>query len=151
MSLHQLRNVDFGQAHSNLTGSDGVGYSLYDSTGTITGSRTTTGVYQITSGSGIYAAYIEFPNSWRGQILWDTGTAQAGTYSTQYATEQYNYEENSPQIESIYNIEYGRWRIVSNQMIFYKEDNVTEIARFDLKDASGSPSSDTVYERTRNS
>ena len=29
-------------------------------------------------------------------------------------------------------IEGGRWRIVNNQMIFYDEDNITEIARFNL-------------------
>jgi hypothetical protein len=45
----------------------------------------------------------------------------------------------------------GRWKIDTtlNQMIFYRPDNVTEIARFDLFDSSGTPASDDVYERTR--
>lgn len=37
-------------------------------------------------------------------------------------------------------IEGGGWRIVNGQMIFYKDDNVTEIARFDLTyDGDGNP------------
>jgi hypothetical protein len=47
------------------------------------------------------------------------------------------------------NIEGGRWRILNNQMIFYKEDNLTEIARFNLFDSSGSPTETNVYERQR--
>jgi hypothetical protein len=46
-------------------------------------------------------------------------------------------------------IEGGRWRILNNQMIFYKEDNNTEIARFNLFDSSGSPTETNVYERQR--
>jgi hypothetical protein len=46
-------------------------------------------------------------------------------------------------------MEGGRWKIASNQMIFYKEDNVTEIARFDLKDSSGNPTMNNPMERTR--
>ena len=42
----------------------------------------------------------------------------------------------------------GKWEIVSNQMIFYKEDD-SELMRFDLFDASGNPASTNVYKRTR--
>jgi len=52
-------------------------------------------------------------------------------------------------VDFIANIEGGRWRIVSNQMIFYAEDNVTEIARFNLFDSLGSPTMTNVYERVR--
>ena len=34
-------------------------------------------------------------------------------------------------------------------MIFFKEDNVTEVARFDLFDDAGNPTMDAVFERTR--
>jgi hypothetical protein len=56
-------------------------------------------------------------------------------------------------VNFIYSIEGGRWKIdqTTNQMVFYKEDNVTEIARFDLFGAGGSPASDDVYERKRDS
>jgi hypothetical protein len=53
----------------------------------------------------------------------------------------------------IYSIEGGRWKIdtSTNQMVFYAADNVTEIARFDLFNSGGSPASDNVYERRRQS
>lgn len=52
-------------------------------------------------------------------------------------------------IAFIKHIEGGRWKIVSNQMIFYRDDNVTEVARFDLKDSSGSPTMSNPMERSR--
>lgn len=151
MSLFQLRNVNFGNKFSNLTGSGGVGFTLLDTTGAEYQARTTTGVYQLTSGSGCYAAYIEFPDDWRGQILWDTGNDSTGSVCNgpKYATEQYNYHENNPKVDDIYNIEFGRWRIVNDQMIFYKEDGTTEVTRFDLFDENGVPTTDAVFERRK--
>lgn len=149
MSVSLVRNVDFGQTQANITGSSGVGYTLLDVTGSVYQSRTTSGVYQLVSGSGIYAAYVTFPDDWKGQILWDTGTVITGTCGTQYAVEDYDYLENNPKTDSIYDIEHGRWRIVGDEMIFYKEDNVTEVARFDLYDENGLPTSDAVFERVR--
>ena len=158
MPLSQLRNVNFGRTRLNATGSSGVGYKLLDENGTIVAPRTTSGVYQ--TAPGIYAAYISFPDGFRGQLLWDTGS----TFLTaSYATEQYNYEENNPNVDvtlstvqsisgtvgSIYDIQYGRWRIVNDQMIFYKEDNSTEVARFDLFDDAGNPTMDSVFERVK--
>jgi len=49
----------------------------------------------------------------------------------------------------IKDIEGGRWRIVGNQMIFFKEDGITEVARFNLFDESGTPTMDSVFERQR--
>lgn len=158
MSLSQLRNVNFGRSKSGATGPTGVGYQLLDPAGAPASSRTTVGVYQ--TAPGIYAAYVSFPDNFRGQILWDTGTAFPTTF---YATEQYNYEENNPKVNdiydvvtamtgtlnSIYDIQFGRWRIVGDQMIFYKEDNSTEVARFNLFDDAGNPTMDAVFERTR--
>ena len=46
-------------------------------------------------------------------------------------------------------IEGGRWKIVDNQMIFYKSDNSTEVARFDLFDSAGNPTMTNVLERQR--
>lgn len=169
MALDQLRNVNFGKSLANATGSTGVGYTLLDVSGSLTVARTTAGVYQLTSGSGLYAAYISFPDEFRGQVLWDTGAAFS---SINYATEDYNVESNNPRVNDIYtqlnivsgtigvisgNIDFirdmtdGRWKIDTtlNQMIFYRSDNITEVARFDLTDSAGSPTSDSPYERTR--
>lgn len=46
-------------------------------------------------------------------------------------------------------VEGGRWHIESNQMVFYADDNVTEVARFDLLDADGLPAETNVFQRVR--
>jgi len=46
-------------------------------------------------------------------------------------------------------IEGGRWRIINNQMVFYKSDNETEVARFNLFDIYGAASQKNVYDRRR--
>jgi hypothetical protein len=146
MTLTQLRNVNFGRTKANATGSSGVGYSLLDSDGNIINPRTTSGVYQLISGSGIYAASITFPDAFHGQLLWDTGSTFTTTF---YAVEQYNVEENNPNVDKIYDISFGRWKIVGNQMQFFKEDNVTLVATFDLFDDLGNPTMDQVFERRK--
>lgn len=51
----------------------------------------------------------------------------------------------------LYNMEGGRWKVdtITNQMIFYRADNTTEVARFNLFDSTGAPASENVYERRR--
>lgn len=177
-TFQQLRIVNFGRSKKDATGPTGVGYQLLDYAGSIALPRTTDGVYQ--TAPGIYAAYIAFPDEFRGQILWDTGSAFAETF---YASEQHNTEENLPdtiydklnlisdkvdtidgsiastitsgltsiqnRVEDIYHLTAGRWVIKDNQMIFYKDDNVTELMRFNLFDNNGSPSMDAVFDRTK--
>ena len=50
-------------------------------------------------------------------------------------------------ISIIRQIETGRWKIVDNQMIFYKEDETSPLLVFDLKDNTGNPSMTNVFER----
>ena len=47
--------------------------------------------------------------------------------------------------------ELGRWKIDSttDEMIFYEQDNTTEIARFDLKNLGGLPDHINIFERVR--
>jgi hypothetical protein len=56
-------------------------------------------------------------------------------------------------VEFIKQIEGGRWKIdeTANQMIFYEDDNATEVARFNLLDSGGAPTGtpSDAYERTR--
>jgi len=52
-------------------------------------------------------------------------------------------------IDFIKDIESGKWEIFNNQMIFYKQDGTTEIARFNLFDAAGQPSESQVFKRER--
>ena len=58
-------------------------------------------------------------------------------------------DANSTKLAFLAAIEGGRWKIISNQMIFYKEDNITEVARFNLLDKDGQPAEKNVMERTR--
>jgi hypothetical protein len=51
--------------------------------------------------------------------------------------------------EFLSHIEGGKWKIVGNQMIFYKADNATEVIRFNLYNAAGAPSMTEVFERRR--
>jgi len=58
-------------------------------------------------------------------------------------------ETVSSKIRSLYDMNFGRWKIVSNQMVFYKEDNVTVVATFNLFDDVGAPTMDAVFERVK--
>lgn len=52
-------------------------------------------------------------------------------------------------LDFIKDIEGGKWKIINNQMIFYKADNVTEVARFNLFDSNGNPAVADVFERQK--
>ena len=52
-------------------------------------------------------------------------------------------------LDFIHNIEGGKWTIVNDQMVFFKADNMTEIARFDLFDADGNATMENVLRRDR--
>lgn len=52
-------------------------------------------------------------------------------------------------VNFMFHVEGGRWRIVSNQMIFYKADGVTEVARFNLYDSGGQPAETGIFDRQR--
>jgi len=61
------------------------------------------------------------------------------------------YDFTVTDLTFIKDIEGGRWKIdtVLNQMIFYKSDNTTEVARFNLYDEDGNATYQNVFERTR--
>lgn len=54
-------------------------------------------------------------------------------------------------IELLKQMETGRWKldVALNQMVFYEDDNITEIMRFDLFDANGNSTTSNVFERTK--
>jgi len=58
-------------------------------------------------------------------------------------------ENAQADLSFIRGIEGGMWKIKGAQMIFYAEDNITEIARFNLYDVSGQESATNVYTRKR--
>lgn len=149
--MQQLKSANFGKSKLNATGSSGVGYTLIDRYGEIIAARRTNGVYQVAP--GIYSVYTSIPDNFVGQILWDTGSYFSEVH---YASEEINVSPAQDAISSLStDVAYiramtaGRWKIINNQMIFFNEDNITEIARFDLKDEEGNPSSEAVFERIK--
>lgn len=159
MSHTVVKTVNFGKMRSNL---DSVGYTLFDNTGVEIVPRSALGVYEVGIETGVYAAPIAFPDSFSGSILWDTGQ---GT-KTVYATEEQNFTDSPAALAGDINIIKasldtdltfvkdmlgGQWKIddANYQMIFYKDDNVTEVARFDLSDNKGTPSFLSVFLRKR--
>ena len=141
MPIKLVKNVNFGPGQTGLTT---VAYRLLDAVGTVSGSRTTSGVGEILAGTGIYSASIYFSANFSGSILWDTGGS-----SPVYATEEYNPQPE--QIEFIKSIEGGRWKLNStdNTMTFYKDDNTTVVAKFGMSGSSGTPGVSDVFERRR--
>lgn len=162
MPLQQVCNVNFGSSRSNATGSTGVGYALLNYQGVTVSPRTTLGVYQLLLGSGLYAAYVTFPDNFHGQVLWDTGEAFP---TASYAIEEFNVEANNPRVgdvweminvmtgsvQSMFDITYGRWKIdkVTNRLLCYKPDNVTLLAQFELLDDQGNLTYMSASERRR--
>lgn len=55
------------------------------------------------------------------------------------------------QLQFLVDIEGGRWKLdtTNNKMIFYKSDNSTIVAQFNLTDSQGNATTARVFERTR--
>ena len=141
MPIVLVKNVNFG---AGQTGLSTVGYRLFDAAGSLSGSRTTSGVGEMLSNTGIYSASIHFSTNFSGSILWDTGAS-----SPSYATEEYNPQPE--QIAFIKSMEAGRWKLNSTDktMTFYKDDNSTIIAKFGMSGSTGTPAITDIFERNR--
>jgi len=142
VSIKLLKQVNFGESQAGVAT---VGFTLLDAEGVVDVPRSTTGVHEVGTNTGIFAAQVTFDTQFSGSILWDTGGA-----SPVYAAEQYN--PTAENIEFIKDIEGGRWTIngTTNKMTFYKSDNTTVVAEFDLQDSGGAPSVSEVFTRLRN-
>jgi len=65
------QSVNFGKANTGLAGT--VGYQLWGYGGSSQGARTTTGISESPTGSGIYTAQITFTVGTDSLLVWDTG------------------------------------------------------------------------------
>ena len=135
------KTVNFGRGLSGRRAN--VFYSVYDTLGTGSFSRTNSGVYELNSASGIYGTELAVSQSFSGSIIWEV-TASNG--SVVFASDEIITDSKVTR-----HFTAGQWEIdrASSQMIFYTEDNVTEIARFDLTDESGNGSVESVFKRAR--
>ena len=96
----KIKVVDFGSVNSGLST---VGYTLYNVDGTTKKARTTSGVTEIGSGTGIYAAEIDFPDDWEGILVWDTGGSDPVYATEEYLNQLNNIERESEKIRIIWN------------------------------------------------
>ena len=159
MPLTVVKSANFGKTRGGLAT---VGYTLYNASGAEVAARSTTGVHELGTGTGIYAASVTFPDSFAGSVLWDTGQGA----STVYASEEQNFADSAASLTTdltsiktsidadltfVKDMIGGRWRIDHEnfQMIFYKHDNSTEVAKFDLRDKNDDPSYLSVFHRNR--
>lgn len=143
MSTVLTKTVNFGKGKS---GKHTVGYTLYDDTGSLVQERTTSGVFELGVGTGIYSAKVEFDKGFVGTILWDTGDG----VSTIYANEEYNgLEEDMLFVKAVTG---GRWKLnpLTNEMTFYDDDNLTPVANFSMYNSVNQPSILEVHQRIRN-
>ena len=62
-----------GEFGSTNTGLATVGYEILNLDGTVKDARTTTGVAEMASGSGIYRATVTIDDAFQGYIVWDNG------------------------------------------------------------------------------
>ena len=136
-----VKTVNFGKALSDLPAN--VYYSLYNTLGSATTFRSSGSIYQVGSGTGIYGSEISFNQQFSGSILWEV-TASNG--NVVFASDEVEIDSRLTRHFTV-----GQWEIDkdTNEMIFYQDDNNTEIGRFDLKDSSGSPSTGEVFKRIR--
>lgn len=159
MPITAVKSANFGKLRGGLLT---VGYTLYDNLGAEVAARSTAGVHEVGIGTGIYAASVAFPDSFSGSILWDTGQGP----DTVYASEEQNNTDSAASLtDDITTIKSaldsdltfvkdmigGRWHIdhETAQMVFYKGDNSTEVARFNLRDKNNDPSYLSVFDRNR--
>lgn len=120
----------FGEGYDSLAT---VGYRLLKKDGTEANARTTTGVYEI--GNGTYGVADVAANDDAVTIEADTGGG-----SPLYA---YGDLSDFEQNQLVRDVVAGGCKIdaLNNQWVTLKDNHVTEVRRWDLKDASGNPTS----------
>jgi len=136
-----IKTVNFGKGLANRVGN--VFYSVYNSLGSADTFRSSTGIYQIGTGTGVYGAQLSLNQAFSGSILWEV-TASNGNIV--FANEEVETDQKVTR-----HFTNGRWLIdeTTNEMIFYQEDNTTEMGRFNLKDKDGAAAFQDVFERVR--
>ena len=135
MKVLQTANLGKSQAGKR---SD-VRYAVYDTLGTGSISSTNSGIYEVGSSTGIYGVQLNLSTQFSGSIVWSIDGN-----SNIYAIEEIKIDQKMARY-----IHTGRWLVDENekQMIFYQDDNSTEIARYSLFDRNGNSSITELFER----
>ena len=134
-----LQTVNLGKSQADKT-SD-IRYEVFNTLGTSQGAAANTGVYQMGSATGIYGVELNLSTQFSGSILWSVDGN-----SSVYATEEIKIDQKMARY-----IHTGRWIVdeTNAQMIFFEDDNVTEIARYNLKNKDGKASVSEIFERVK--
>ena len=135
MKIVQTSNL--GKSLGGISGS--IRYALYDTLGASIVSATNTGIYELGSETGLYGVQLNLSTQFSGSIVWSVNGN-----SNVYAVEEVKIDQKMARY-----IHTGRWLVdeSSNEMIFYQDDNETEIARYALFDRNGNSSIDELFER----
>lgn len=132
-----LQTANLGKGYSGISGS--IRYQLFDTLGSNIVPTTNTGIYELGTNTGLYGVQLDLSTQFSGSIVWSID----GNTSV-YATEEVKIDQKMARY-----IHTGRWLIDenTNQMIFYQDDNTTEIAKYDLFDRNGNSSITELFER----
>ena len=132
-----LQTANLGKGYAGISGS--IRYALYDTLGSEVTSATNTGIYELGNSTGLYGVQLNLSTQFSGSILWSIN----GNTNV-YATEEVKIDQKMARY-----IHTGRWLVDedTNEMIFYQDDNSTEIARYALFDRNGVSSIDELFER----
>ena len=132
-----LQTANLGKGYAGVSGS--IRYQLFDTLGTSVLSSRNNGVYELGTNTGLYGVQLNLSTQFSGSIVWSIdGNTRV------YATEEVKIDQKMARY-----IHTGRWLVdeSSNEMIFYQDDNSTEIARYALFDRTGASSIDELFER----
>ena len=132
-----MQTANLGKGLSGVSGS--IRYSLYDTLGSEVQSATNSGIYELGTTTGLYGVELNLSTQFSGSIVWSVNGN-----SNVFATEEIKIDQKIARY-----IHTGRWIVDenSNEMIFYQDDNSTEIARYALFDRDGVSSIDELFER----
>lgn len=132
-----LQTANLGKGYAGISGS--IRYQLFDTLGANIVSSTNTGIYELGTNTGLYGVQLDLSTQFSGSIVWSVnGNTRV------YATEEVKMDQKMARY-----IHTGRWLVDENtkQMIFFQDDNTTEIAKYDLFDRNGNPSITELFER----
>jgi hypothetical protein len=135
--LKVLQTANLGKGYSGISGS--IRYQLFDVLGNSVLSVRNTGIYELGTSTGLYGVQLNLSTQFSGSIVWSINGN-----SNVYATEEVKIDQKMARY-----IHTGRWLVDEDekQMIFYQDDNSTEIARYSLFDRSGNASITELFER----
>lgn len=132
-----LQTANLGKSLGGISGS--IRYQLFDTLGSSALSVRNTGVYELGTNTGLYGVQLDLSTQFSGSIVWSVN----GNTSV-YATEEVKIDQKISRY-----IHTGRWQVDEDtkQMVFFQDDNTTEIARYELLDRNGDSSITELFER----